>query len=362
MYETIFRMDVTFGYVYVIITREFLNALSPVLKIGYSINISHRLSQYPKGSRLLYTRFVENVKSKETEVLRMLQEGFQKRKDIGKEYFEGSPNAIINCVDSILSRDQVNVFEVQANATEEEMTHTEGGFHDSDLAIRTFFTTYLKEHCISYFMPLGEIYQVFQEWMLDNASRKSKKTISIERFCKGLKRNFNIERVMYQGEVLLSFKDHVQQLDDDNGILNWFRLNFEFTSNCQDTYPFYEIHTLFERDTSKSIQLSIFKELIKRNVKLYVDISGKCIGIIQKTKTNQLENFIASNIQQEDKSYFTLKEAKVLMEKQNVKVNIKFGSLKKDFEKMLNTKCIYQKKILGKNVKNIFYNFKLSEK
>ena len=74
---------------YIIKEREFINARSPVFKVGYSDALPVRMKSYPKGSIILATMRVNNGRSTERKVLAALRSQFIHRRDIGSEYFEG---------------------------------------------------------------------------------------------------------------------------------------------------------------------------------------------------------------------------------------------------------------------------------
>lgn len=81
--------------VYLLIEREFLELKKNVFKIGRSRNVSNRAKQYPNGSRLLITLpCVDGIVS-EKHLKDVFKKNFVHRTDIGSEYFEGSPDAVI---------------------------------------------------------------------------------------------------------------------------------------------------------------------------------------------------------------------------------------------------------------------------
>ncbi len=86
------------GYIYVIWVREFKTAGEPVYKIGRTSDVSRRVSQYPKGSQLLFCVTTPNMCKTETELLTMLGDHFVKRQDIGNEYFEGDITRMLTLV------------------------------------------------------------------------------------------------------------------------------------------------------------------------------------------------------------------------------------------------------------------------
>ena len=86
------------GYIYVIWLREFKNTGESVYKVGRTQDVLRRVSQYPKGSELLFSVRTSNVHTSETELLRMLGDNFVMRQDIGREYFEGDVTRLLTLV------------------------------------------------------------------------------------------------------------------------------------------------------------------------------------------------------------------------------------------------------------------------
>ena len=84
------------AYLYIIKEREFINARSPVFKVGYSDALTVRIQAYPKGSIVLTEVRVHNGRSTESKLLAALRSRFINRRDIGSEYFEGPLGDIAN--------------------------------------------------------------------------------------------------------------------------------------------------------------------------------------------------------------------------------------------------------------------------
>ncbi len=96
------------GYIYMLITREFLALKQPVYKVGYTASsVLGRFNQYPKGSQLIYTRFVHEAKKKETLMLEALRsdKAFINRTDIGSEYFQGEMELILRKIMEVLANE-----------------------------------------------------------------------------------------------------------------------------------------------------------------------------------------------------------------------------------------------------------------
>ena len=75
------------GVLYIVHEREFLHL--NVFKIGSTQEIKQRLNGYKKGSRLLFCISCANHKHAETEVRIVFCRYFERRIDLGNEYFEG---------------------------------------------------------------------------------------------------------------------------------------------------------------------------------------------------------------------------------------------------------------------------------
>ena len=91
-----------FGYIYILILREFIRSGDPIVKVGRTSDVGRRMSEYPKGSRLLLCIYCEDIVSTETEILRILDKTFIRRSDIGRESFEGDINMIMTKVESYI--------------------------------------------------------------------------------------------------------------------------------------------------------------------------------------------------------------------------------------------------------------------
>lgn len=87
------------GYIYVISLREFLTTKQDVYKVGRTKDLLKRIQAYPKGSKLIFAKLVENEVSVERKILNNLKLHFIHRKEYGKEYFEGACQRICNFVE-----------------------------------------------------------------------------------------------------------------------------------------------------------------------------------------------------------------------------------------------------------------------
>ncbi len=76
--------------VYIIHLREFINAGQSVYKIGRTAQPHlKRANSYPKGSDLKFQMSVINSHKVETKIIKLFEQEFIRRRDLGSEYFEG---------------------------------------------------------------------------------------------------------------------------------------------------------------------------------------------------------------------------------------------------------------------------------
>ena len=93
------------GFIYVIQPREFVNDGENIYKIGRTCRqADSRLLEYPKHSRVYYTRFVNNCHEKENAVKQHLKNKFIQRTDLGAtELFQGDITSILKEIQSVLA-------------------------------------------------------------------------------------------------------------------------------------------------------------------------------------------------------------------------------------------------------------------
>jgi hypothetical protein len=90
------------GSIYILVTREFINTGEPIYKVGRTNDISKRVQQYPKGSKLLFSMVCTQILEAENEVLKICRQKFIQRRDIGFEYFECSLSEITDIVYTVV--------------------------------------------------------------------------------------------------------------------------------------------------------------------------------------------------------------------------------------------------------------------
>lgn len=91
------------GYIYLIVEREFVKSKENVAKVGRTNDIMRRFKQYPKGSKLVLAMYCDNQIETENEVLKLMDNTFIKRRDIGRESFEGDLRQMYLLVSNYIS-------------------------------------------------------------------------------------------------------------------------------------------------------------------------------------------------------------------------------------------------------------------
>ena len=74
-----------------------------VYKIGRCQDISKRLSQYPKGSQLMYCKTTTDQVLAEDIIIKTFEAHFVCRREFGYEYFEGDVQEMIQQFDNLLN-------------------------------------------------------------------------------------------------------------------------------------------------------------------------------------------------------------------------------------------------------------------
>lgn len=84
------------GYIYLIREREFVKTNEEVYKVGRSKNFERRFQSYPKDSEILGCMFVRDQFYSERMLIQMFDREYKQRSDIGREYYEGDRQRMIN--------------------------------------------------------------------------------------------------------------------------------------------------------------------------------------------------------------------------------------------------------------------------
>lgn len=81
------------GYIYIIQTREFIG--KNIYKLGRTVNPVRRLTDYPKGSVMIYLSIVKCPEEEEKKIIELFKNKFTHRNEYGREYFQGNPFKMI---------------------------------------------------------------------------------------------------------------------------------------------------------------------------------------------------------------------------------------------------------------------------
>ena len=90
-------------YIYLIQEREFINAKKEIYKPGRTAQENgKRFASYPKDSKLLLQIACKDCLMTENIILKQFKEKYKQRKDIGREYFEGNSEEMMNDIMTIV--------------------------------------------------------------------------------------------------------------------------------------------------------------------------------------------------------------------------------------------------------------------
>lgn len=117
-----------FNYIYLLHTREFINAKKNIYKVGKTSKENLcRFNQYPKGSKLLLQTICSNCNICESKILKIFNKKFIKAKEIGNEYFEGNYLEMIDIINTIVKNeyyyDDKEMEEMEKIENKEEFTN-----------------------------------------------------------------------------------------------------------------------------------------------------------------------------------------------------------------------------------------------
>lgn len=98
------KIDHTSQNVYIVQMCHHISTGEDVFKCGRSQYSVARLKDYPRGSKLLATLPVTNMREAEKQLLVTMAANFKKREDHGCEFFEGSLPDIMNVFVSVAQK------------------------------------------------------------------------------------------------------------------------------------------------------------------------------------------------------------------------------------------------------------------
>lgn len=83
------------GHLYIIKEREFMKTKEPILKLGKTTDIKHRMPKYPKDSLVLVIYYCTSIHDTEKYLIQHFDQEFKQRADIGREYYEGDEDDMV---------------------------------------------------------------------------------------------------------------------------------------------------------------------------------------------------------------------------------------------------------------------------
>lgn len=187
------------GNLYLIWEREFLKSGEKVFKIGRTDNIRRRLSQYPKGSRLLFSIYTPDCLTAERELIRKFKSTFKPRVDIGREYFEGESYCMIDIISEYVTTQLQNIIVID----EDSEMDCSGQNIKQDLTMAVMeFVTCTSENLGGKKLRSRVVYQNFIDWL---NSKRYHVVVTHAKLTKELNR-------------LYKTVDSTHYFDDDDGV------------------------------------------------------------------------------------------------------------------------------------------------
>lgn len=97
------------GHIYILQEREFIKTGENIYKIGHTCqdNVQTRIKQYSKGSKLLYSDKITDVKECEKSLIKIFRSKYNWKKNYGNEYFEGDIDDMILEIAIFLTKKKV---------------------------------------------------------------------------------------------------------------------------------------------------------------------------------------------------------------------------------------------------------------
>lgn len=95
--------------IYMVHLREFKKTKENIYKIGRTErSFKDRMCGYPKGSTTIVVAEVKDCRNAEREIMKTFDHKFTQRNDIGREYYEGNVDDMLNEFNKIVKLFRVN--------------------------------------------------------------------------------------------------------------------------------------------------------------------------------------------------------------------------------------------------------------
>ena len=151
------------GFIYLIHVREFLHKNECVYKIGRTDHLLQRITQYPKGSKLLFCMNVNDNRLAERDLLNILARQYKIRVDIGAEYIEGALDSILQTMFNYIQSHNAGVCDAQTTTGDAIVSRKV----DPSILIMDFING-RKGELAGKIVKSRELYDQLQQWLCDN--------------------------------------------------------------------------------------------------------------------------------------------------------------------------------------------------
>ena len=94
------------GYIYGI-RVEFVRSGDPIVKFGHCADITARMRLYPDSAVLLFCIYSSTPEATEAQLLSQLTMLFVHRLDLGRDFFEGNPEAMVAFATSFVATREI---------------------------------------------------------------------------------------------------------------------------------------------------------------------------------------------------------------------------------------------------------------
>lgn len=237
------------GYIYVIMPREFINAKQDILKIGKTKNLFKICAQYPKGSLLLFLKYVIDDHHTENQIYAQLCQQFRQRTDIGQKYFEGYSDAIIHIIENTIQQleHDVNTQKFGLRCFYDDHPHVKKKHTNIEKYIISSFYSENKQKYIDKIVPSQDVYQDFLRWLSIHHSDK-RLDISKKTFTHALKDMYNITTNTHRFPhgVFLCMCFETYHAQKEQRILQFIQKYIQKTDDMQQFVTFKNINDAFK--------------------------------------------------------------------------------------------------------------------
>lgn len=267
------------GYIYAIITREFINSKQSIIKIGKTKNIIQRCKDYPKGSLILFSKLVIDDHITENIVQHELAKKFNVRNDIGNEYFEGLSDHIVDTIENTIKNIEYdyNKNKCGNRCFDDEFQTFIFPIKNKNKQACSYELSLIKqfylENEVQYHKKIVSsqtVYQHFLNWLLQNQLHQIQ--ISHKAFTIGLKDMFFITSKYHrfsEGVFLALCFGDTQHFDYNNSH-EFTKNHIQITDNLSDFITMKQINDLFK-------QSKFYNGKILHSCDIEQELQKKCI-------------------------------------------------------------------------------------